>query len=376
MARVLYVSSEGIIGGAETSLLLLVKYLRTCFSVDVACPVPSPLSQALEALKVDRHALPQPRRASGPSSRCAGYWLATVRQLTRAIRTTRADLVHANSFYAGAASLVATLTTRRRLLLHARDLADFGVLTRLYDRYAERVIAVSHAVKCALASKGARPERIEVVYNGYDFRPGHRARSYAGVPAPPSSGRTRDFVFAHVGQCVPWKNHAVFLDAAAYVADRLPQSQFAVIGDDLFQRHPSYKQKLFNMARLSSAAGRIHFWGWQTNMEAVWPRIDCLVHTAEREPFGRVVVEAMAHRIPVIAVAAAGPAEIIQADRTGVLVPTTAVHTLGEAMLRLARDREFAATIAVAGYRRARSSFTASQTAARVQHVYEDILST
>jgi glycosyltransferase involved in cell wall biosynthesis len=298
-----------------------------------------------------------------------------MRELAAAIRATQADLVHANSFCAGVASMAAALTTRRKLLVHARDLADFGILTKLYGRSAERVIAVSHAVKRALASRGARAERIEVIYNGYDFNPFHRTPSCARAPASPPPGRARDFVFAHVGQWVPWKNHAVFLNAAAYVADRLPQAQFVVVGDDLFQRNPSYKQGLFNMARSSSAASKIHFWGWQTHMEDVWPRIDCLVHTAEREPFGRVVVEAMAHQIPVIAVAAAGPAEIIQADQTGVLVPTTAIHTLGEAMLRVARDREFAATIAAAGYRHARSSFTASQTAARVQQVYEDVLS-
>ncbi len=374
MARIVLVNSEGGIGGAETSLLLLLKHLCGRFALSVACPAPSPLSAAVASLGIDHHAIPEPPRVSHGSP-CRGaaraaYEAATVCRLTRAIRRTGANLVHANSLYAGVTSLAAAVVTRRRLLLHARDLADFGILTRLFGRCSNCIVAVSHAVRRALISRGVHPDKIEVVYNGLD------CTSPGPKEAFRSACKGRNFTFAHIGQFVPWKNHAAFLRAAAQVAPELPQARFAIVGDDLFQRDGTYKEAVHQFAERSSAAERIQFWGWREDMEEVWPAIDCLVHTAEREAFGRVVIEAMAHRVPVIAVASGGPAEILQANRTGLLAPPGDLRALVEAMLRVARDRELADRIAEAGYHHALSNFTACQTAARVQGIYESILST
>lgn len=375
MARILFVSSEGVIGGAETSLLLLARHVRARFAVAVACPAPSPLSQALAAEGIEGHALPRPPRTRCSSPRYAVYWPAAVCGLVKAIRLTEPDLVHANTFYAGAASLPAALITRRRLLLHARDLADFGILTRLFDRHCSRVIAVSHTVKCTLISQGIAPDRIHVVYNGLDTNGSMNPGLPENVPARPRPRKLKGFVFAHVAQFAPWKNHDIFIRAAAVVGRDLPHAQFVIVGDDLLQRDGTYKRDLCNLVRRSPAADRIHLWGWRTDMERVWPAVDCLVHTAEREAFGRVIIEAMGHRIAVIAAACGGPTEIIHAEQTGVLVPPANVEALGAAMLRVARDREFADRIALAGYRHVLSSFTARQTAARVQQIYDDVLS-
>jgi glycosyltransferase involved in cell wall biosynthesis len=258
--------------------------------------------------------------------------------------------------------------------VHARDLADFGILVRWYGRYADRLIAVSGAVKKELVSCGVRPEKIEVVPNGLDLTVLRFPRT-DGDAAGPRPVPGEDFVFAHIGQFAPWKNHDIFLRAADRVACDLPRAQFVIVGDDLFGRNSLYKRSLHYWARYCAAADRIHFWGWRTDMEDVWPAVDCLVHTAETEAFGRVIIEAMAHGIPVIAADRGGPAEILQADRTGVLVPPRDVEALCRAMLRVARDARFAGALAAAGRRHVRSHFAASQTAARIQEIYEQVLS-
>jgi glycosyltransferase involved in cell wall biosynthesis len=373
MARILFVSSEGRLGGAETSLLLHVKSLDGRFALSVACPMPSPLAQALAACGVETHALPPPP-SSYRSRHGVAWWWAAVRCLVTTTRRTRPDLIHANTFYAGAAALLAALVTRRKLVVHARDLADFGVLARWYARYADRLIAVSGAVRKDLVSQGVRPDKIEVVPNGLDLAVIRFPGTGPDIPAPRPAAR-EDFVFAHVGQFAPWKNHDLFIRAAEQVARDLPRAQFVIVGDDLFERNSLYKRTLYYSARYCAAAERIHFWGWRTDMEDVWPAVDCLVHTAEAEAFGRVIIEAMAHGIPVIATDRGGPAEILQADRTGVLVPPRDVEALRRAMLRVARDARFAGALAAAGRRHARSHFAASQTAARMQEIYEQVLS-
>jgi glycosyltransferase involved in cell wall biosynthesis len=373
MTRILFVSSEGRLGGAETSLLLHVRSLDPHFAPSVACPVPSPLAQALAAGGIETHALPPPPSSYRSRGGLAWWWVA-VRRLVTATRRVRPDLIHANTFYAGAAALLAALVTRRKLVVHARDLADFGVLVRWYGRHADRLIAVSEAVRKSLVSRGVRSDKIEVVPNGLDLAiirfPGADPETLAPRPAAREA-----FIFAHVGQFAPWKNHDIFIRATEQVARDLPQAQFVIVGDDLSGRNSLYKRTLYYRARYCAAADRIHFWGWRTDMENVWPAVDCLVHTAETEAFGRVIIEAMAHGIPVIAADRGGPAEILQADRTGVLVPPRDVEALRRAMLRVARDAPFARELAAAGCRYVRSHFAASRTTARMQEIYEGILS-
>jgi glycosyltransferase involved in cell wall biosynthesis len=284
------------------------------------------------------------------------------------------DVIHANSFYAGVPALLTALVTRKKLLLHARDLANFGFISRFYGRFSQKIIAVSHAVKDDLIEKGIRPDKIKVIYNGVDkdsFSQSGEAKDSLSTSRHPGKD---SFVFAHIGQFVPWKNHILFLKAASNVAKCLPDARFALVGANIFNRGTKYERSVFSYAKSAPIAERIDFVGWQEDMSEVWPQIDCLVHTAEQEPFGRVIIEAMAHRIPVIAVGTCGPGEIIQDHKTGILVPADNVEALSEAMLNVAQDRQLTDRLVNAAFEHTMSNFTADKTAAQIQEVYMELL--
>lgn len=374
MARILFVNLEGAVGGAETSLLLMAKYLRSEFLVSVACPPNSALARALDAMRAERHKLPYPPRGSYRSLFSLPYWLRTSLCLMAIALRAKPDVIHANSFRAGTASLLAATVARKRLLSHARDLAGFALASRFCGWFCRKVIAVSNAVRDSLISRGIHPRKIEVVYNGVDNALGERAGAAVNQPSPATDCDEPSFVFGHVGQFVPWKNHLAFLQAASRVARELPRVGFVIAGDDLFGRNCAYKRAVLGYAENSDIAERISFLGWQEDMQKVWRGIDCLVHTAAREPFGRVIVEAMAHKIPVIAVDACGPHEIIENGRTGILVEAGDIEGLSGAMLQMARDRESAGKLANAAYENVMSNFTAERTAEKVREIYTEIL--
>jgi glycosyltransferase involved in cell wall biosynthesis len=70
-----------------------------------------------------------------------------------------------------------------------------------------------------------------------------------------------------------------------------------------------------------------------------------LVHPAVTEGYGLVLLEAMAHALPVIAVAAAGPSEIIRHEKNGLLVPVRDPSALALAMNRLLEDPALASRL-------------------------------
>lgn len=370
VCRVLFVNLEGAMAGAETSLLMMARALHPYCDVAVACPASGPLSVALAAYGIRSWALPVSPRASYRSPLRGVYWMRATGGLIRAVRTFRPEILHANTLYAGVLCPLVSAVTGTPFVLHIRDLGNVATFCRLCSSRARGVIAVSGAVRDALVRNGVRPDKVRLIHNIVaGEEPARRSFGWARLRPP-----DRPFVFASVGQFVPWKKQTLFLDAASRAAAQLPDCRFLVVGDDLFGRDGRYKQQIVRMARRSVAAGQIEFTGWVKDMELLWSRIDCLVHTADREAFGRVVAEAMAHRVPVVAVNAGGPAEIVRDGVTGLLVPGDDAKALAAAMLRIAKDPALAGNLATAGGEYAASTFTADATVRQLTALYREVL--
>ncbi len=362
--KVLFVSVEGVMGGAERSLLLLVKHLGGEFEVGAACPGGSALAAELEGMGVRVFSLP---KVSG--KRRIWRLLTLVRAafcLGGIIRRYRPGVVHANGFWAAAASVWPGLVWRRKVIWHARDMNKNRIGVKICGLLSDKVIAVSDSTAEFLAARGVERGRISVVHNGVEAVSDDAAERRNG------NGR---FVFANVGQFVPWKNQELFIEAAELFAQKGGEAEFVLVGSDVFGRDGRYEARIRERVARSAIRDRFQVAGWQNDMEQVWGRVDCLVHTARMEPFGRVVIEAMGHSVAVIAVDSGGPREIIENGLTGVLVAEHSAEMLSEAMLEMANNREYAAALA----RRAREEvvrrFSAEGTAGRMEEVYREVLS-
>ena len=242
--------------GAETSLLRMVKALHPHGDVAVACPAPGPLPNALAAEGIRWWALPESPSLSYRSPLRGPYWMRAAGDLMRAVRSLRPEILHANTLYAGVVCLLVSSATGTPFILHIRDLANIGTFCRLCCSRCRGVIAVSNAVRDALVGNGVCRDKIRVVYNIVADENGAYCASRRTRPCPPK----HPFVFANVGQFVPWKKQTLFLEAASLVALQLPGSRFVVVGDDLFGRNGRYKQQLGEVAPpvFRSRPDRVH----------------------------------------------------------------------------------------------------------------------
>jgi glycosyltransferase involved in cell wall biosynthesis len=370
MNKVLFVNIEGQLGGAERSLLLLAKYLRNDFHIAVACPAGSPLAEQLACMGIDSFIIPHPPSRSFIRIIQIIHLAKTSYRIIKIAHNFKPSIIHANNFYAAVASILSVAITRQKLLWHARDLTRFKLAPKICSFFCTRVIAVSNAVKESLIKKGIKPVKIVVVHNGIELD-----TSRCDIPETVQSKSVNTPVtFANVGQFVPWKKQALFIEAACRLIQKNSNAMFFLVGDDIFGGNPEYKAGLLNKIRNSETAEKIALLGWQENMNEVWSKIDCLVHTAAREPFGRVIIEAMGHYVPVIAVNQCGPGEIIQNGKTGILVNPDNIEELSEAMLKIADDKNLALQLASAAYRYVASRFSAETTAEHIREIYQQIL--
>lgn len=338
--KVLLVDGVAELGGAQRSLLELAQVLHGR-GVELLAAVPQgPLAAALCAAGVPVRQLPALRLHARLSLRTAqelvAVWRAR-RVLAHLVRDERPDLVHANGILAAAVA-VGGGARRVPVVWHLRDLVLRRWLVRWVCRRVAGVLAISEAVAAVVTELVPLSQRskIRLLRNGVDtahFRPGERAQARQAFQLPPDLPLVG--MLAHL---VPWKRHDLFLEVAAAVRRARPEVQFVLAGRDLCRNHPQLRSTLEAQAAVAGLTGALHWVASLDDVAALLPALDVLLHPAADEPFGRVVCEAMAAGIPVVAARRAGPATLVPDGIGGYLVAPDDAEAFGRQVLQVLAD--------------------------------------
>jgi glycosyltransferase involved in cell wall biosynthesis len=154
------------------------------------------------------------------------------------------------------------------------------------------------------------------------------------------------------GRLQRWKGMHLFISAMAQIRASHPEARAVIVGG-AHETEPQYGAEHRAQAHALGLDDAVIFAGFQPNVAEWMQAMDVVVHASDREPFGIVVVEAMALGKPVVAGAAGGPAEIIADGETGLLTPYGDTGSLARAVARYLDDRAFAARVGAAARARA-----------------------
>ena len=286
-----------------------------------------------------------PRRIFREYSFCVCYY-SIKRAVQRVIKTFQPDILHAH--WATPDGFMGILLRKKFTLplvvsLRGSDINRypfrskliFGLTTRVISE-ADRVIAVSHALKSA-AEKFASPrDQIAVIYNGCDtgkFAFDESARSFLRRRKGIS---TESVVFIFIGHIL--KNKGIFelVEAFSLVMKKQLDSYLIFVG------HGRDAKVLAQKVSKAAMGSRIYFIGTRPYEEIPgWLSMaDVLVLPSYNEGLPNVVVEAMACQRPVIATKIGGIPEAVVDGKSGILVEAKDPIALAEAMERLARDKD------------------------------------
>ncbi|PMS35023.1 glycosyltransferase involved in cell wall biosynthesis [Trinickia symbiotica] len=363
--KVLAVDQSGVLGGAELSLLELGRHMSD--SVEVVLFDDGPFRLALEQAGVGVDVLEAPR-LRGITKGGGLPRIATLRGIGLLVRETarRArhfDVIYANTQRAMVVSALAGAIARRPVVWHLRDIVSaehFGRLQRMAIKWCgkfglDHVIANSAAsAKAFIDLTGARKERVDVVFNGisetpfrrYDKVPRDVLRERLGLPLDA-------FIVGSFSRLAHWKGQHVLLEAAL----RDPDMHVALVGAPLFGEH-DYEASLKAFAQTHGMASRVHFLGFREDIPACMRAVDIIAHTSiAPEPFGRVIVEGMLAKRPVVGMRAGGVTEIVEDGTNGLLCEPDDATALAEALARLRTDEGLRARLIENGYEAARRRF-------------------
>lgn len=242
-------------------------------------------------------------------------------------------------------------------------LAQYGREYTALFAQAAGVVAVSTPMLETLRAMGAPAERLHLSPCGVD------PEDFSGA-APAGSAPH----FVAVGRFVEKKAPYLTVHAFKTVADAIPEARLSMVGDGLL---------VGPTKRLAAALGlqdRVEFLGVQppdvvgTLMRSAraFVQHSLVAENGDSEGTPVAVIEAQMSGLPVVATAHAGIPEVVADGLTGYIVPEGDSITMGERMLRLARDPDLAARMGQAGRQRAVEHFTMERHLSQLARMIED----
>ncbi len=319
--KVLHIEGGTHVYGGPYQVIHLLRTLGCRGAHFLACPEKSEV--AAEAARQGLDVLPIPFRGD------AG--IGTYFSLRRLIREKKPDLVHVHS--RRGADLWGVLAAWRAhvpLVITRRvDNPEARWLAALRYRPATKVVGISEKICRVLASEGVPQEKLVCIRDGVD------TTTFA-----PSTDRTileREFGIATdektvlmAAQFIRRKGHATLLAAIPEILTACPRTRFLLAG----------KGPLFDEIHEKAAAfgDRVLLPGFRADMARIMPACDLLVHPAEMEGLGVVILQAGACGIPVVASKAGGIPEVVRDGESGFLFDPGDVHALARLTISLLSD--------------------------------------
>lgn len=295
-----------------------------------------------------------------------GLW----RRLRRALAHGRPDLVHVHSrrgaeLYGGLASAA----ERRPAVLTRRvDSAEPRVWARLKYRPYSALIALSGAIERQLIEAGVDAGFVHRIPSAVDTEryrpaPGARERLLGEFDLPADA-----LVVGVVAQLIPRKRHRWLLAELPELVRRRPEIRVLAFG-----RGPL--AAALNEAVASAGLERhVQLAGFRDDLPQLLPGLDLLVHPAEREGLGVALLEASSCALPVVACAVGGIVDVVDHERTGVLVPAREQGSLAHAIERLAADPVERRTFGAAGRRAMQERFSVRALVEAHERLYSAVL--
>ena len=287
-------------------------------------------------------------------------------QIRKLVREQRLDLVHANEPHALSSAWLARahravpMVVSRRIALPLSK----GHFSLARYRAAARVVAVSRFVEQSVIQSWLPAERLSVIYDGVQIPPEisqsqrESARNQLGIAREiPCIGNVAAFV--------PEKGHALLLDAFANLRAQFPDCVLLLRGEG-----PELP-KLQARARQLRVTDAVKFLSPATDIEIILAAMDIFAFPSHEEPLGSALLAAMAHALPVVAIARGGVPEAVDEGKNGQLVKDLDPATFASAMAGLVAQPDEATRLGSAARETVMTRFSANRMVGETLRMYE-----
>jgi glycosyltransferase involved in cell wall biosynthesis len=383
--RFVELSSGGVVGGSLTGALEIIAGLdRRRFAPSLTLLEPKGIEAELVAAGVPVEVLPLPARQRDGERTRLGRALVRLhdlgmvvvpraRALAASFRRDRPTLVYlVNGLTSNLDGVIAAALCGVPMICHEKGFRRVGPVERLMSRWVDRAICMTDDIAAHYRARGVRAHQFLTIPDGVDpsrftTGGGDRVRSEVGIPrdAP---------VVGIVGHIQEWKGQTIVVEAVARARERVPEIRCLVVGG-VHRAGAEYAARLRELIAREGLEDRVLLMGARRDVAACMSAMDVVLHASVTpEPFGRVLIEAMAAGRPLIAPREGGPREIVADGETGLLVPPRDPAALAAAIVALLSDPARRAAMSAAARARVETLFDIRHQVRAVETVITDVL--
>lgn len=358
--NILQVLPELNVGGVETGTVDFSRYLVRAGHKAVVVSAGGRLVKDLEACGAVHYEVAVHKKSLFAV-------IKAINALSAIIKKENIDIVHARSRVPAWAAYFACRRTRRVFITTCHGYYKKHPFSYVMA-WAKKVIVLSNVIARHMIEDFRVPyERISLIPRSVDLE---RFKYIS-----PDTKRKEEFNVGIIGRITPIKGHLDFAKAMAKAARSIPRLKVWIVGDAPASK-AAYKEQLQILIRRLGLWHATEFLGTQKDIPAILSHLDLLVlATITQEAFGRVIIEAQAAGVPVVATKVGGVVDIIEDGKTGILVPVSDPAAMHEAVIRIYKDPDLSKRIAENAYKKLKANYTLELMAGRTIDVYKEALS-
>lgn len=366
--NILYLHNESVMGGAEISLLNLVKRLnKELFIPHFACSKEGPFIDELRKIKIPPDFVQFPSiRWPNPVQICS-----TIRSLIDIIKKKQINLIHSNqprsNLFGAIAAKIKTvpIVWHERCLERGRFDSD-----NIFSFLPDRIICNSGAVKNRFTKGAKTATKIRTIINGVDLRE-FNPELNGSIIRKEFNIDEDEPIIGTIGRIDPEKGYECFLESARIILQDFKNVRFLVVGG---ANNPSLEGSLYEMSVEKGIDKKTIFTGFRRDIPQLLASMDVVVLPSEIDACSRVLFESMAMRKPLVAANAGGTPEIVQDGITGLLVKPGDSSGMARCIKKLLDDKYLAEQYGNAGRKRVETMFTIERNIRETENVYLELL--
>jgi glycosyltransferase involved in cell wall biosynthesis len=367
VVRVLYIHGVAQIGGAERELLTWLEFLdRKRFHPYVVCPIDGPLTTELENLHIPYVSF------SLPAWRKLFHILwrpFVIFRLIRVIQRWQIDLLHVNDYWWAPLGIMAGRLTGRPCLVHVRQEIEPRKIPQYWLNRGNLIVPVSKSIGKVMRNAGVSHENIEVLLSG--IAPKDGKHSFPSMKTLAILKKVKGHpVIGTVANLFPRKGLEYLVEAIGHLKKTFPYILLVIVGTG----DGEYERQLRTQVEHLGLTEQILFAGFQDYPEFFISQFDVFVLPSVLEGLGIVLLEAMALGKPIVASKVGGVPEIVQHEKTGLIVKPADVEDLFNGILTLCQDPDTCRQMGEEARRRVVECFSVERMMEQLYRLYDGVL--
>jgi glycosyltransferase involved in cell wall biosynthesis len=303
----------------------------------------------------------------------AGQTIRGALDWVRLVRKNKIDLLHTFDYYTNV--FAGALLPFAGVPLFVSSRRDMGTMLSPKQRWAvrrvflrsDRVVVNSDAARQSLLKDGLSDSRIRLIRNGVDLERYH-ANGNCQSARREMGWNGNSLLIGVVANLRPEKGHKTLLQAAPSILERYPKAHFIFAGPGPLEG------ELRAYVAANNLSSNVSFLGDYAAIPELLAMLDIFVLPSISESLPNVVLEAMSAGRAVVSSAVGGCTELLEHNRTGLLVPAGDPSALAERILLLLDRPELRVQLGNAARQHAEREFNFTEAVKNQERVYDELL--